>query len=265
MQLTWTLAKRSIKVPHNLLLLKLKSYGISDPTLSWFGSYLSERQQQVVINGHSSDWLPVTLGIPQGSILGPLLFLIYINNLPTYLENNSSIALYADDSKLFRPIYLPNDSFSLQKHLNSLSHWGKNWAMAFNVSKCKVVHFSRKKLPIVHHLMGKNYYLAGNQLENVPNILDLGITTPTTFHGLNTSKRLSLKLIELLVLSNDCVGISRTQIPRSFCIVLLLDQSLSTAVVFGLLTQVNIVYLSKMFSEELPGLFLITLKICHIH
>ncbi len=164
------------KVQHNLLLLKLKSYGISDPTLSWFGSYLSERQQRVVINGHSSDWLPVTSGVPQGSILGPLLFLIYINDLPTYLENNSSIALYADDSKLFRPIYLPNDSFSLQKDLDSLSHWGENWAMAFNVSKCKVVHFSRKKLPSVHHLMSKNYYLSGNQLENVPNISDLGIT-----------------------------------------------------------------------------------------
>ena len=113
------------KVPHNLLLLKFKSYGISDPTLSWFGSYVSERQQRVVINGHSSDCLPVTSGVPQGSILGPLIFLIYINDLPTYLENNPSIALFADDSKLFRPIYLPNDSFSLQKDLDSLSHWGE--------------------------------------------------------------------------------------------------------------------------------------------
>ena len=95
--------------------------------------------------------------------------------------------------------------------------------------------FSRKKLPTVHHLMGKNYYLAGNQLEMFLTYWTSELLSPTTFHGLNTSKRLSLKLTELLVLSKDCVGISRTQIPGSFCIVLLLDQSLSTAVVFGTL------------------------------
>ena len=108
------------------LLLKLELYSISVSTLSWFRSYLSARQQGVVIDGQSSDWLPVTSAVPQGFILGPLLFLVYINDLSAYIEHNSPIALYTDDSKLFCPIHLPNDSYCLQKDLDCLRHWSEN-------------------------------------------------------------------------------------------------------------------------------------------
>ena len=114
------LSKAFDMVPHNLLIMKLESYGISGSILLWFCSYLSGRQQRVVIEGHSSDWLPVISGVPQGSILGPLLFLVYINDTPSYIHQDSSIALYADDSKLFHPIQYPNDSNLLQKDLDSL-------------------------------------------------------------------------------------------------------------------------------------------------
>ena len=96
------LAKAFDKVPHNLLLLKLQLHRITGPLLLWMQSYLSERKQRVVLEGASSDWLPVTSGVPQGSILGPLLFLVYVNDVPSCIINNSNIALFADDSKLYR-------------------------------------------------------------------------------------------------------------------------------------------------------------------
>ena len=79
-------------------------HGINGSLLSWFGSYLKDRYQRVAPDGSFSDWLPVTSGVPQGSILGPLLFVLHINDVPNYIQYNSTIALFADDSKLFKPI-----------------------------------------------------------------------------------------------------------------------------------------------------------------
>ena len=96
------LSKAFDKVDHSLLLAKLKGYGISAPLLKRFRSYLADRSQRVVLEGVYSDWLPVTLpGAPQGSILGPLLFLVFVNNMPDYVCSDSKLALFADDSNYF--------------------------------------------------------------------------------------------------------------------------------------------------------------------
>ena len=137
------LTKAFDKVPHQMLLPKLKCYGIPGPLLEWFRSYLTNRSQRVAVEGTFSTWLPVTSGVPQGSILGPLMFLVYINDLPDYPQNDSQIALFADDSKLYRTIDSPNTSYLLQQDLDCLHKWCHDWAMSFNVSKCKVMHISR--------------------------------------------------------------------------------------------------------------------------
>ena len=98
------LSKAFHKVPHSLLLRKLENYGIGGSLLSWFQSYLTNRQQRVVLHGVCSDWLPVTSSVPQGSILGPLLFLVYCNDALDYIQVNSTLALFADDSKLYRSL-----------------------------------------------------------------------------------------------------------------------------------------------------------------
>ena len=146
--------------------------GISGPLLSWFKSYLTGRQQRVVIDGSFSDWLPVISGVPQGSIVGPIMFLVYINDAPDYICSSSTIALFADDSKLSRAIIQLGCGNNLQKGLDGLHKWSRDWSMDFNGIKCKVMHISKKK---ISSATNRNYTLDDRELESVPYITDLGI------------------------------------------------------------------------------------------
>ena len=105
-------------VPHQCLLSKLKAYDISGNVLIWIMDFLSNRRQRVNVNGSCSDWSSVISGVPQGSVLGPLLFIVYINYLPEAVQSN--IAIFADDSKLYRSIVTPDDSRILQSDLDLL-------------------------------------------------------------------------------------------------------------------------------------------------
>ena len=111
-------------VPHNLLVHKLQMYGFNGNLLKWLKSYLDEREQRVIIEGQTSDWCKVTSGVPQGSILGPLLFNLYINDMPTVCRS-SSIALFADDAKCFKTVKSRDDCISLQSDLGKLLAWAK--------------------------------------------------------------------------------------------------------------------------------------------
>ena len=162
-------------VSHACLLYKLQyTFGFDESFLQWFKSYLLNRFQCVVMEGERSDWQPVTSGVPQGSILGPLLFLMFINDLPDVIVS-STVALFADDCKIFKVINDVNDSLSLQKDLNELHNWSTKWNMQFNASKCKIMRISRSNSPVEH-----NYYLDGTQLECVGNFKDLGVMFDTT-------------------------------------------------------------------------------------
>ena len=140
------LSKAFDKVPHDLLLNKLEKCGIRGPLLSWSRSYLYHRKQRVVLQGVCSNWIPVTSGVPQGSILGPLLFLVYCNDAQDYLQAKSTLALFADDSKLYRSLDYPNSSTFLQEDLNNNHKWSTDMKIEFNQNKCMTMHISRKKL-----------------------------------------------------------------------------------------------------------------------
>ena len=106
--------------------------------MNWVEDYLQNRSQFVEINGEKSQWLPVKSGIPQGSVLGPLLFLIYINDLP---ENvNSTVYMYADDTKIYREIQSDDDHEVLQRDLETLKTWSKRWLLKFHPSKCYCIN-----------------------------------------------------------------------------------------------------------------------------
>ena len=110
-------------VPHKRLLKKLHRYGIRGKILAWIKDYLRNRRQRVVLNGCKSKWSPVTSGIPQGSVLGPLLFLVFINDLPDVVQ--TVIELFADDSKVFKQIDTPDDADVLQTDLTNMESWTK--------------------------------------------------------------------------------------------------------------------------------------------
>lgn len=138
------MARAFDKVPHKRLLEKLRFYGVRGKVLDWIGSYLRNRSQVVIIDGNKSSPKPVTSGVPQGSVLGPFLFLLYINDLPEVLHS-MKIRLFADDCVVYKSVKENLDILSVQCDLNRIADWAKKWMMQFNVDKCALVQFSKKK------------------------------------------------------------------------------------------------------------------------
>ena len=130
-------------VPHQRLLKKLKAHGINGNMLKWIESFLSNRKQCVVVNGTKSSWTKVLSGIPQGSVLGPILFVVYINDLPDDLKGH--VKMFADDTKVYSHIRNNDDCELLQNDLDSLSNWSEKWQLKFNVGKCGIMHYGHQR------------------------------------------------------------------------------------------------------------------------
>jgi ribonuclease P/MRP protein subunit RPP40 len=132
------------KVCRQRLLYKLKSYGANDIFCNWVKSFLSGRTQQVVIDGECSNSVSVTSGVPQGSVLGPILFLVFINDMPTYTKH-ATIRLFADDTIAYLTITSHNNCIQLQNDLVALERWEKEWMMEFHPDKCNIMHITKKR------------------------------------------------------------------------------------------------------------------------
>ena len=128
-------------MPHARLLLKARHYGIRGKLNEWLRDFLSDRWQGTVVNGSCSDWSNASSGVPQGTVLGPVLFLLYINDLPTGIS--SEVRLFADDTVLFRQICCPDDHHRLQHDLHQLEQWAAKWQMRFAPTKCFVLSVTR--------------------------------------------------------------------------------------------------------------------------
>ena len=122
------------KVDHEGLILKLENLGIRGSLLNWIRSFLIGREQRVLVDGKESDSKPVLSGVPQGTVLGPLFFLIYINDISKELSPGTTVRLFADDSLLFRTINNTEDTKILQKDLNTLQNWEKKWKWDFTLT-----------------------------------------------------------------------------------------------------------------------------------
>ena len=163
------MSKAFDKVNHSTMINKLKSYGFNGSLLSWFKSYFHNRRQQVTALGSTSPSRLVTSGVPQGSILGPVLFLLYVNDLPDTISS-STIATFADDTKVFQCISCEADSTHLQENLNNINNWSSKSQIMFNHSKCKVQTISRKRKPIM-----TSYSMGNGQLDQCVQERDLGV------------------------------------------------------------------------------------------
>ena len=155
-------------MPHNRLLEKIKSYGIVGPTLNWIEDFLKNRSQKVMVNGAGSEWENVTSGIPQGSVLGPILFVICINDLPDTVESDSH--LFSDDTKIFRIIKNEDDKEILQDDLTKLEEWSDKWLFKFHPEKCKHMKISKSK-----NKETNTYKLLGQYIETVTQEKDIGV------------------------------------------------------------------------------------------
>lgn len=156
------------KVNHRLLLIKLDLLGFTSRSLNWIKSYLLDRTQCVKFNNKYSKNILVTSGVPQGSHLGPILFSLFINDLPNVL-NFCNILMYADDVKIFLSFSKFLDHIYLQSDLNNFFLWCSINLMELNLKKCKLMRFSRS------NYIPANYTLGDYRLEIVENFLDLGI------------------------------------------------------------------------------------------
>ena len=161
------ISKAFDKVWYDGLIYKLKRNGITGDLLRLMQSFLSERYQKVALNGQTSNWNKIKAGVPQGSILGPLFFLIYINDL--LFELRCSAKLFADDTFLFSVVENVNETTAnLNKDLENINKWAQQWNMSFNPDPTKMVQdvlFSRKKSKVIHPsliLNGKDVSRSGS-------------------------------------------------------------------------------------------------------
>lgn len=158
------------KVPHRRLIYKIEKYGIKKNALGWISSFLNNRTQQVVMNNDKSGTGKVTSGIPQGSVLGPILFVLYINDLPDNISKGSFIYLFADDTKVFREIKSERDIEILNHDVNELVKWSNIWLLRFHPDKCVFMNIGK---PIL--LPERTYNMEGQPLNNSPCEKDLGV------------------------------------------------------------------------------------------
>ena len=166
------------KVLHKRLISKLKAHNVDGKLLNWIQNWLSNRKQRVVINGHHSDWGLVKSGVPQGSVLGPILFVIFIDDLDLSTSVIDIVNKFADDTKIGKTVNCVSDQSALQQCLNSLCDWALKWGMNFNEKKCNVLHFGRKNKLF-------DYHMNGTVLSKVTEERDVGVKID---HSLKPSK-----------------------------------------------------------------------------
>ena len=174
--------------------------GINGSVHNWIKTFLTARKQQVVIEGMKSSAVHVDSGVPQGTVLGPLMFLCYINDLPSKVT--STVRLFADDCLIYRQISGPEDQILFQKDLDSLQQWATAWGMRFNTAKCYILRISRSTEPYEGR-----YTLDGQELKEVPDQQYLGV-------NFNSNMKFDTHIKQITTKANRSLGFLRRNLSR---------------------------------------------------
>ena len=185
-------AKAFDKVPHQRLLYKLEKYGIKGNILLWIESFLTGREQRVKVGKALSNPTNILSGVTQGSVLGPLLFLVYINDLPLHCCH-STCSIFADDTKVYKVISNIEDGEKLQSDLSELLRWCKEWNMVFNPDKCHVLHYGKSNEKFIYHLNG-------SLVNCVDEEKDLGVIIPSDLLYQSQMNKVILKANRLIAM-----------------------------------------------------------------
>lgn len=188
------------KVWHDGLLFKLKKYGIQGNLLEWFTSYLSDRKQRVYNEGFYSTWADTLAGVPQGSVLGPYLFLLYVNDIVDNIQSN--IRLFADDTSLFAVIDDNNSTQILTEDLHKIASWADDWCIILNPSKTKSMTFTRQRHNSANDIQFNNYIIKD---ESTHTHLGLTFTSDATWGNQinNVYERACTRLNIMSMLKHD--------------------------------------------------------------
>ena len=162
------LAKAFDTVPHRRLITKIKAHGIDDKVLRWMEAWLADRKQKVVTQGAESGWKDVTSSVVQGSVLGPLCFSMYMNDMECKIGDQSVVSKFADDTKLVHPVKTEDDIDEMQKDIEHLQNWAEDWQMRYNADKCGVMHLG-------YHNTCHTYHMGNTNLKETKEEKDLGI------------------------------------------------------------------------------------------
>ena len=162
-------------VPHQRLLSKLCHFGITGKQHNWIQNFLTMRTQQVVLEGVSSSSITVASGVPQGTVLGPLLFILYLSDPPEGIS--SQVCLLADDCILYREINTLNDCQDVQMDINTLCNWESKWQVKFSIDKCYIMHVTHERNPLL-----MTYKMNGRPIE---------VTASHTYFVISMNNKLS--------------------------------------------------------------------------
>ena len=172
-------------------------------TSQWIQYFLSNRSQRVILENSQSSLIHVTLGVPQGTVLGPVLFLMYINDLPDSISH-STLRLFADDCLLYKTIQSSQDAIDLQQDLLAMQSWEETWLMKFNISKCFVVRVTQsKKYKVLY-----DYQLHSFTLSSVDHCKYLGVVLQSSF-------RWSKHIETITAKANSTLGMVRRNIKKA--------------------------------------------------
>ena len=179
------------KVPHGRLILALKQHGLDGLLLKWIQIWLTGRKQRVILNGTKSDWTSVESGVPQGSVLAPLLFIIFVNNIDSGLV--SKIWKFADDVKVAAVVETEQDIATLQNDLDRIADWTSTWQMRLNMDKCKLLNIGKRNT--------SSFHLNSSELVEVREEKDLGVLVTQDLHSskqCTLARNKSLRMLGLL-------------------------------------------------------------------